>query len=50
MPTKRIFDLVLWVVLLGHHAVGLVKMEGRRLAREAEGVLQTVGDAIVTAL
>jgi len=50
MPTKRIFDLVLWVALLAHPAVGLVKLEGRRLAREASGAVQTLGEAVTVAL
>jgi len=50
MPTKRIFDLVIITSLLLHPAVGLLKMSARRQAREGEGVMATVGEALVVAL
>ena len=50
MPTKRAFDLVVIVTLLMHPAVGLVKLESRRLARESNGGLGNVGRALTVGL
>ena len=50
MPTKRIFDLVVITSLLMHPAVGLARLEARRLARENEGVSGKVGRALAVGL
>lgn len=50
MPTKRIFDVVILTSLLLQPAVGLLKLEMRRHARESEGTLGNMGRALVVAL
>jgi len=50
MPTKRIFDLVVVTVLLAHPAVGLAKLAGRRWARESNGAVAKLGDALTVVL
>lgn len=50
MPTKRMFDLVIIASLLLHPAVGLVRLEVRRHARESDGVLGKVGRALTVGL
>ena len=50
MPTKRILDLVIITSLLLHPAVGLLKMSARRQAREGQGTMAMVGEALVVAL
>jgi hypothetical protein len=50
MPTKRIFDLALLVVILGAPAIGLVNMSSRRWLREGDGPLATIGEAAAVLL
>jgi hypothetical protein len=50
VPTKRIFDLMVISVLLMHPAIGLVRLESRRLARENDGALGSLGRALAVGL
>ena len=50
MPTKRIFDLIVLVTLFMHPAVGLARLEVRRLANENDGALGNVGSALAVGL
>lgn len=50
MPTKKHFDLIVLVAILLHPVVGLVKLDARRMAREEDGVLGQLGEALATGL
>ena len=49
-PSKKIFDLVLIVVLLAKPAIGLLKMGARRWSNESNGALGVLGDAVQVGL
>ena len=46
MPTKRMFDLALLVVVLAKPAEGLLKIAARRWTREKSGAVQLVGQMV----
>jgi hypothetical protein len=50
VPTKRTFDLIVITGILMHLAIGLARMESRRLAVSGGPVGSTVGHAGVVVL
>lgn len=46
MPTKRMFDLALLVVVLAKPAEGLLKIAARRWTRETSGPTKLIGEMV----
>jgi hypothetical protein len=46
MPTKRIFDLGIILLLFGSAALSLPRLAARRWIKESNGVMNVIGGAV----